>query len=245
MGIALLEDGSGTINLDVPVSGRIDDPQFRLGKVIFKATMSMFGSIVTAPFSFLGAIFGGEQAPENVGLLEFEPGSAQLSPAHARKLGTVAQAMRERPRIDLEIAGYAGPGADAEALKQEKVRDFLRRSKRLELEKRGRAPDEDEKLEILPQEYDKYLRMAFERVTEKDAGDRSARKLEELLAQYAAVSDQELRELARRRGRNVRDHLMEQEGIEQDRIYMIEHDALAAPEKEGVSAARVDLGLNR
>ena len=50
LAIAILKDSDGRIDLGLPVSGNIDDPQFSYGALIWKAIGNLLTKIVTAPF---------------------------------------------------------------------------------------------------------------------------------------------------------------------------------------------------
>ena len=58
LAIALLKDRNGRIELDVPIEGNLDDPQFHFGKVIFHVLGNIITKMVTSPFAALGAVFG-------------------------------------------------------------------------------------------------------------------------------------------------------------------------------------------
>ena len=60
LAIALLEDSNGIIDLDLPVSGSLDDPQFSYGRIIWKAIVNVLTKLVTAPFRALGKLLGDE-----------------------------------------------------------------------------------------------------------------------------------------------------------------------------------------
>ena len=73
LAVALLKDRNGVIDLDLPVTGSLDDPQFRIGPIIWKVFVNLLEKAVTAPFSLLGHLFGGG---DQVNIMEFAPGSA-------------------------------------------------------------------------------------------------------------------------------------------------------------------------
>src|SRR5262249_42265762 len=50
LAVALLKDRNGVIDLNLPVGGSLDDPQFRLGPIIWKVVLNTLEKIVTAPF---------------------------------------------------------------------------------------------------------------------------------------------------------------------------------------------------
>jgi len=236
LAMSLLTDGSGTMVLEVPVSGRLDDPEFSLGRVIFKAIGSLLGKIVTAPFAFIGAIFGGSDAPENVGVLEFAAGSSELDATDKEKLAAVSRALADRPRLRLEIAGFVDPDADARALADARIEELLYPEAQKEAD--GQAQQDlppDKQLEL--------LRGVFEEVTGLDSGDRPQNELYEIMRESLAVGDDGLRALATARSAAARDYLVQSEGVDPGRIFMVERGMKTAPEQEDVARARVDLGL--
>ena len=52
LAVALLKDRDGVIDLNVPVTGSLDDPKFRLGPIIWKVFVNILEKAVTAPFAF-------------------------------------------------------------------------------------------------------------------------------------------------------------------------------------------------
>lgn len=113
LAVALLKDRDGNIRLDLPVSGTIDDPQFKLGPIIWKMFVNLLIKIVTSPFTLLSSLFGG--GPE-VQFVEFAPGRAALEPALVERLNGVRKALVERPAIELEIPTAYSREIDAPAL---------------------------------------------------------------------------------------------------------------------------------
>ena len=71
LAVALLKDRDGVIDLDLPVTGSLDDPKFRLGPIIWKVFVNILEKAVTAPFALLGSLFGG--GPD-LQFVDFQPG---------------------------------------------------------------------------------------------------------------------------------------------------------------------------
>jgi hypothetical protein len=115
LAVALLKDRNGVIDLNLPVSGSIDDPQFRVGPIIWKAFVGLLTKIVTAPFAALGALFGGG---EELSYVDFTPGSANLNAPEADKLTNLAKAMVERPALKLDIPLTVVNDADAHTMNE-------------------------------------------------------------------------------------------------------------------------------
>lgn len=116
LAVALLKDRHGVIDLNLPVGGSIDDPSFKIGPIIWKAFVGLLTKIVTAPFSALGALFGGDS--EQLSYVDFMPGSAVLGSAELDKLATLATALVERPQLKLNVPLSVITDADAAALNE-------------------------------------------------------------------------------------------------------------------------------
>lgn len=99
LAIALLQDADGRIDLGLPVSGSLDDPQFSYGQIVWKAIVNVLTKIVTAPFR---ALFGGGEKFEAIA---FEAGEASLTPPEREKVQRLAAALGKRPGLALGIAG--------------------------------------------------------------------------------------------------------------------------------------------
>jgi Domain of Unknown Function (DUF748) len=100
LAVALLKDRNGVIDLDIPVTGTLDDPKFRLGPIIWKVFVNILEKAVTAPFALLGALFGG--GPD-LQFVDFQPGTADLDPAGADKARAMVKALTERPQLKIEV----------------------------------------------------------------------------------------------------------------------------------------------
>jgi len=119
LAIALLTDSDGKIDISVPVTGDVNDPQFGYGTVIWQAIKTVIGSIVSAPFRALASLFGGGST-ENLESIVFDPGRAALLPPEQEKLKHVAEGLAKRPQIRLVAEGQTGP-ADRAALQRRDV----------------------------------------------------------------------------------------------------------------------------
>jgi Domain of Unknown Function (DUF748) len=117
LAVALLKDPDGTINLQVPVKGNLDDPQFSLAPLIWKAVGNLIGNIVAAPFRALGHLFGGGTA-EDGGTILFDPGRSRLLPPEREKLARIAEELAKRPELKLLIPAHYDTEADQSAMKR-------------------------------------------------------------------------------------------------------------------------------
>lgn len=114
LAIGLLKDSKGVIDLDIPVKGSLDDPEFSVWPIVWKALLNLLVKAVTSPFKLLGALFGGgDEDLEHIG---FSPGADSLAASQQAKLDSLARALTERPGLKLDVRGVAAPAVDREAL---------------------------------------------------------------------------------------------------------------------------------
>jgi uncharacterized protein involved in outer membrane biogenesis len=120
LAIALLEDSNGVIDLDLPVSGSLDDPTFSYGKIIWKAIVNVLTKLVTAPFRALGSLLGINA--DKMEAIDFDPGSSLLAPPEQEKLKTVNEALAKRPALTLTLEPGFDPVTDRRALQEQTLR---------------------------------------------------------------------------------------------------------------------------
>ncbi|MBS0662577.1 MAG: DUF748 domain-containing protein [Verrucomicrobia bacterium] len=125
LGVALLKDLDGKIVIDLPVQGSLDDPNFRIGKVVLRVIVNLLTKAATSPFSLLGSMFGG--GGEELAFQEFTPGGSELQPTELPKLETMVKALTNRPGLSLGLEGSYDAAADTYALKRQKLGDLVRR----------------------------------------------------------------------------------------------------------------------
>lgn len=118
LAIAVLKDRNGVIDLDLPVAGTLDDPQFRLAPIIWDAFIGVLKKVATAPFAAIGALFGGG---DELAYVDFQPGHTSLSDAELEKLRKVSLALVERPELKLNIPLNVTSDVDAVAIAREKL----------------------------------------------------------------------------------------------------------------------------
>jgi hypothetical protein len=116
LAIAILKDKDGKIDLDVPVEGDLDDPKFRIGKVIWDFILSLLKKVATAPFALLGHLIGGGGG-EDLSHVDFEPGASAVPSDQLEPLVKLAEALGQRPQLSLEVRGRSDAEADAAVMR--------------------------------------------------------------------------------------------------------------------------------
>jgi hypothetical protein len=247
LAIALLKNRRGEIDLDVPVSGQIDDPKFSIGRIIIKILLNLLVKAATAPFALLGALFGGG---EELSYVEFDHGLSNLNEAGMKKVDTLIKALHDRPSLKLEIEGHADMDKDREGMKQVLFKRKVKAQKLKDTVQQGIAAVPVDEVKIEPAEYAKYLKLAYKdekfpkpRNVVGMAKDLPAPEMEKLMLTYIEVKDDDLRMLASQRALAIKDLLLKSKLVEQERIFLVEPKTLQPEKKEKVRDSRVDFKL--
>jgi hypothetical protein len=222
LAVALLKDSNGRIDLNIPVSGSLSDPQFSLGGVILQALLNLILKAVTSPFSLVASLAGG--ANQNLSSIEFAPGYATLTSTAAAKLDTVAKLLRQKTSLKLVITGCVDPALDREGLR-EAMLDYAVRQRKAGNQANQSNPDLD-KIKVTPDEYNKYLRRVYKAadftkprdfmgITKSLPPD----QMKKLIIANTNVTDDDLRNLANARADAVRTQLSAR--IQPERLQML------------------------
>jgi len=271
LAIALMRDSEGKIDIDLPVRGNLDDPEFSWGHLVIQALVNVVTKIVTSPFALLGSLVGGDG--EELSFVEFEYGSESLLPQQAQKLDKLAQALQERPALQLQIEGAADSEYDRLALAEERLMAELKFKRFEELQVSGEQtivkPEqitltEEEFTRLLTEKYvetfghDPFTAIEDESPEswdisteppeespgppEIDPAVRTAMAKQRLIEQ-TTVDELALQRLAQGRATQIKGYLIEQGEISPDRLFAVENEI----DKQGVSdgeAIRVNLTLS-
>lgn len=160
LAIALLKDSKGKIDIDLPVRGDLNDPEFSYGRIIAKALVNMITKIVTSPFAVLGRLIGGDG--EELSFVEFEFGSAGLGPEQIQKLDKLAKALHERPTLRLEVKGAAHAEYDRIALAEAELVRQLKRSRLEEMRAAGvQVPARADDVSLSDEDFSRLVIQAY------------------------------------------------------------------------------------
>jgi uncharacterized protein involved in outer membrane biogenesis len=253
LAVALLKDRNGVIDVELPVSGSLDDPQFSVGGIILRLVINLITRAVTAPFTLIGSVFGaGGGGGEELSYVEFDNGRATLTQNAKSKIETLAKAMINRPALRLEISGRADPVTDLEGLKRVGIERKVKAQKLKDLSRRGEAPKSVDDIQIESSEYPQYLRAAYREESfprpRNVIGllrDLPVVEMEKLMMEHASASDDDLRQLANQRAQTVRSSLMADGQISADRLVIAEAKPLTDEQKSKLKGKpnRVDFSL--
>jgi len=245
--VSLLKNRRGEIDINLPVSGSLNDPQFSIGGIIVRVIVNLLVKVVTAPFSLLAAAFG---SGEELGYLEFPPGKAVPTAAEAKKLDTLSKALNDRPSLRLEVTGRVDPAADTEPLRASKLDAKLRAAKVRDIVRAGDSVDpatvtfsETERPALIARVY------ADEKIPDKPrnvigiAKTIPVAEMEKLILSTISVGDEDLRKLANDRAATVRDQLEAQGKVPRERMFLVTPKLNAEGIQDKGRPSRVDFSL--
>ncbi|WP_244300721.1 DUF748 domain-containing protein, partial [Achromobacter aegrifaciens] len=246
LAVALLKDSRGNIDINLPISGSLDDPEFSVGGIVVRVLLNLVVKAVTSPFSLLASAFGGG---EELSYVEFAPGSAALTEDSLQRIDTLTKALTDRPALKMDISGRADPKTDMEGLRQAWVDAKIRAAKAADVAPRGKKPN-PAGVEVSGAERAKYLEEVYDDTDIKDkprnfigmSKSVPAAQMEEMLRSVAPVGDEQLRQLADARAQAVYEKLQAQEGLA-DRVFIVAPQLDADGIKDEGQPSRVDFSL--
>jgi uncharacterized protein involved in outer membrane biogenesis len=247
LAVALLKDRNGVIEVNMPVSGSLDSPEFSVGGIILRIIINIITRAVTAPFALLGAAFGG--GGQELSYIEFDYGRADLTQAAEAKIKTLATAMNNRPALKVEISGRVDPTNDLEGIKRAGIERKVKAQKMKELARQGKAPKSVDEVQVDKAEYERFLKAAYgdesfpkPRNIVGLAKDIPVPEMEALMLKHSQASENDLRELGNRRAQAVRDRLLAGEQVTSDRVFIAAAKPVSPEDKEKakVRLSRVD-----
>ncbi|NMK49734.1 DUF748 domain-containing protein [Achromobacter sp. Bel] len=246
LAVALLKDSRGNIDINLPISGSLDDPEFSVGGIVVRVLLNLVVKAVTSPFSLLASAFGGG---EELSYVEFAPGSAMLTEDSQQRIETLTKALTDRPALKMDISGRADPKTDMEGLRQAWVDDQIRAAKAAATAPRGKKPSVAG-VQVSAAERAKYLEAVYDDADIKDkprnfigmAKSVPADQMEAMLRSVAPVGDEQLRQLADARAQAVYEKLQAQEGLA-DRVFIVAPQLDADGIKDEGQPSRVDFSL--
>jgi Domain of Unknown Function (DUF748) len=235
LAVALLKDRDGVIDLNLPVTGSLDDPKFRLAPIIWKVFVNILEKAVTAPFALLGSLFGG--GPD-LQFIDFKPGAADLDPAALDKAHAMVKALNARPQLKIEVPIAVVADLDRPRLVDAKLQAEIEEAQTAR--GRGKSPaaalafDQLEpaaRLSILAGLYVKNVggepKYPESIAALKTRPEMTAAKIEFLggeLRSRIAVGEADLTALGQQRAANLQQALLSGTQIDPERVFLVAND---------------------
>lgn len=223
--VALLEDSDGVIDIDLPIQGDLDNPDFKYGTVIWKVLGNLVTKAVTAPFKLLGSMLGFDgDALESI---DFEAGKVLLLPPEIEKLDKLTQAMQKRLKLVLNVSGTYDIATDKKALQRQKLIELIVKKSGATNELERRNAINAEMLEAIFLSYSN--RENLEKIKEefqaeyqdiKKFNEKYTAKLAQEDSKFMPVSQEELTALGMQRAKAIAEYLVKGQLLDASRVVL-------------------------
>ncbi|MFP5397250.1 MAG: DUF748 domain-containing protein [Gammaproteobacteria bacterium] len=231
LALALLADRHGVIDVNLPISGSINDPQFSVWGLVWRMIGNLIVKVVTAPFAALAG--GGGPDLSQVG---FVAGTSALAADAAAGLDRVAQALTDRPALRLTVTGVVDPAAERDAMQLAALEARIVAEHRRQAVRAGAAADAPLPAPT-PEQRERIVQRLYRDTPLPDRprnllGLLQSLPLAQMQARLAAAvpaGDDAARELALQRALAVRDALVAR-GLPAERLFV------GAPRVRGADA---------
>jgi uncharacterized protein involved in outer membrane biogenesis len=249
LAVALLKNAQGQIDLHIPVSGSLDDPQFSVGSLVWRAFANLIGRAVTSPFRLLASLGGGHQP--DLGYVEFAPGSSVLDATAQSRLSQLVQLLADKPVLSLDITGRVDPEFDENGLRRVMVDDLVQQEMLADSKSNDRGSNDADTsaTQLGPDIYYRYLRRAYKHAKFPKprnliglAKSPPPEDMKKLLETHMPVDQAALRQLAERRANAVRQWLQGKVDTKRVSVAAPQLDAKGIDDKG--KTTRADFGLH-
>lgn len=230
LALYLIEDLNQQIKLNLPVSGDLNEPTFKYSGMIIQVVMNVLTKALASPFNMLGGLFGG--GPVDLSFAGFSPSQAILSTDEHSKIMTLAKALNSKPRLILIINGTADSAYDV--LTDKNVRDLERMQ--------AENPSQNNSSVLID---------AYDKLTTAAGNFWPIRKLKSLKPEKTIepaqippekINWRGLKLLAQQRAETVRSILINEGGIDPERVRLEEIDVEKSHFADGV--IKTDMALS-
>lgn len=256
LALALLRDENGVIDLGFEVEGDMEEPSFSVGGLLFKVLGNVVKKAVSAPFSLVSGLLGGEQ--EQPDTIAFAIGDATLDETGKQKVDALAGLLQKRSMLQVNVRGQVMPDQDRLVLQQQKLARRLVGETGLTVEQ-FLVPEQA----VASGKPRRLVGRLLHDTRHEELADVEARLREDLLAKQQTassdavramayqqawlrlseaepVADNELRQLGLSRAGQVKDRLMEQHGIVPSRIF-VQDTVLNQDDAPAAAAVQLEL----
>ena len=252
LAVALLKNARGEIDVNLPVSGSLDDPEFSVGGVVARVLGNLITRVVTSPFSLIasavGAATGG--AAQELGYVEFKPGVSDLTDEGKKRVELLAKGLAAKPALRLDIIGRYDPVGDPDGLRRDHLLDRLKDLKAKERSKLGEPLGRND-VTIEPDEYATWLARVYDDTKLPDkprnvvglAKSLPVPEMERLLLAAIPLDESDPRWLAEARADVVRHYLEDTGQVAASRVFLVTPKLDARGITDQGAASRVDFVL--
>ena len=229
--IALLEDSNKEIEINLPVTGNLNNPEFSVAPIIWKAFTNLILKAITAPFSLLGSIF--DFNDDEINKVVFNLNETKISPIQKEPLDKLVKILTNRPNMALEYSYIYSSVLEKQEIIEEKYKKFLELKPKSQTLKEYLLHDY-KKFKVKDEKSYDELMKKYKNTKKEEAKDK---KLVEFLKknykENIEVKTQDYEELAIKRAQNIKTYLLENK-VKNEQVKINEEFLDESSEKETI-----------
>lgn len=107
LALAILRDRNGDIRFNVPVTGDLNDPKVKIGRIILDILKNIVVKAATAPYDLLAAAFGGNE--EDYKSIRYDYLQVNLDEKQENQLARIATILTDKPELNVTFTQVASP----------------------------------------------------------------------------------------------------------------------------------------
>jgi len=228
LAVALLKDSKGTISIELPVQGNLNDPQFSVMPIVWQTLRNLVVRAAQAPFKFIAGLAGGSDA--DLSHVGFDPASSELDSEARKRLDTLASALKQRPALRLEVEGMSAAAVDGPLLAEQRLQQEFRETQYRILQRRGdKVPADASQIQVEAEDEAALLEGIYRsrlkqqppaEWREFDEQERAAQMRTAVLDSWRDSATL-LRRLSRERAAAIKGYLVDA-GLDSERVYLLD-----------------------
>lgn len=132
LAITLLEDSSNVIDLNLPISGNIDDPQFSVASIVWKAFVNLITKAITSPFSLISSLFNFSE--DDIKSVDFELKEYDITPLQEEVLDKISQILEIKDELAVNFTKafvYKKEDIKVATKREENIKEYLEKEKNI------------------------------------------------------------------------------------------------------------------
>jgi len=228
LAVALLKDSKGTISIELPVQGNLNDPQFSIMPIVWQTLRNLVVRAAQAPFKFIAGLAGGSDA--DLSHVGFDPASSELDSEARKRLDTLASALKQRPALRLEVEGMSAAAVDGPLLAEQRLQQEFRETQYRIMQRRGdKVPADASQIQVEAEDEAALLEGIYRsrlkqqppaEWREFDEQERAAQMRTAVLDSWRDSATL-LRRLSRERAAAIKGYLVDA-GLDSERVYLLD-----------------------
>ncbi|NVJ52707.1 MAG: DUF748 domain-containing protein [Campylobacteraceae bacterium] len=248
LAIALLENSDGVIELEIPISGNVDDPQFAIAPIVWKVFRNIIAKAISSPFTLLASVLGIEA--DKIKSIDFKYGDTAIIESEKEALDNIAKILQKKRRLAINVTPSYHQIYDTSAIQDKKFEAFLeKRMKKIvkgdeykkALEELFEETFKDKDLDAIEKSFEKTDKEGKKYFDDKGY----VQNLRKTLASLQEVSTEELENLAKERTQNILDYLIKEKKIDKNAVVIDEKIKVQTDKKDKWAKSKLNVSVKR